>query len=235
MSVRRFGLILLGLAVVVAFIGFLNHSNIINNWAITDFYANVTTELLSIVITILIIDKLNNDRAKKQAELQIQRQKTLDLYDEYETPGMVNVRMKTHLLLTKNNELDHPITFYEMYQTMCLSDPDSINPDTNEKNIDTWSYISTLILYFGKLGNYQRQNMLDKEFFQKFLGDFEYYYVRCLHNFFRVSILDAAARDRKSRVDLLESIVELAEWSGIDIKTSRFLITRDNDKDSTTE
>ena len=46
---------------------------------------------------------------------------------------MVNARMKIHLLLANNNRLDTPITFYEMYQKMCFSDPESTNPDTNEK------------------------------------------------------------------------------------------------------
>ena len=232
--VRRFGLILFGLAVVIILIGYLDHINIVSfgvnlNWLFTDFYANLATELISIAITILFIDKLNNDRAEEQIKLQIQKQKTLDLYDEYETPGMVNVRMKTHLLLTKNNELEDPVTFYEMYQNMCLHDPDSLNSVTNEKNIDTWAYISTLILYFGKLGNYRRHDMLDKELFKKFLGDFEYYYVRCLHNFLKVSIVDSTAREQESRVDLLKSIVELAEWSEIDIKNSRFFVERNND------
>ena len=136
--VRRFGLIFLLIALLISVIGYLDYLNVISfgenlNWVFSNFYANLATELLSIALTILIIDKLNNNRAEEQTKLQIQQQKTLDLYDEYETPGMVNARMKIHLLLANNNRLDTPITFYEMYQKMCFSDPESTNPDTNEK------------------------------------------------------------------------------------------------------
>ena len=65
--------------------------------------------------------------------------------------------------------------------------------------------------------------MLDKKLFKEFLGDFEYYYVKCLYKFLEVSIKDSMERGQESRVDLLKSINELAEWAEIDIQTSRFL------------
>ena len=47
--------------------------------------------------------------------------------------------------------------------------------------------------------------------------------MKCLYKFLEVSIKDSMERGQESRVDLLKSINELAEWAEIDIQTSRFL------------
>jgi len=225
--VQRFGIVLLSLSIFIASIGYFERISLFSfssslNWIFSDFYANLSTELFSIAITVLIIDKLNSNRSQDQIILQLQKERTLDLYDEYESPGMIKARMKIHLLLEKNNGLEKPVTFYEMYQNMSENDPNTINPNTNDKNIDTWTYISTLILFFGKLGQYRNNNLLDKNLFINFLSDFEYYYVRCLHRFIDISIIDSIKRDQPSRVELFRSIDKLAEWAKIDINSSNF-------------
>ena len=71
--VRRFGLIILLIALLISVIGYLDYLNVISfgenlNWVFSNFYANLATELLSIALTILIIDKLNNNRAEEQTK-----------------------------------------------------------------------------------------------------------------------------------------------------------------------
>jgi hypothetical protein len=55
-------------AVIIAVLGYLNqHGNLfIPTPIVTDFYANISTELISIAITILVIDALNERRAIQQ-------------------------------------------------------------------------------------------------------------------------------------------------------------------------
>lgn len=67
-SVRQVGLIMLISAIIIAVLGYLNqHGNLFLPVPIvTDFYANVSTELVSIAITILVIDALNERRAIQQ-------------------------------------------------------------------------------------------------------------------------------------------------------------------------
>ena len=61
----------IGLLILALFIGAYGYLNQHGNWQlplpfIADFYANVSTELISIVITILVIDGLNERRAIQQ-------------------------------------------------------------------------------------------------------------------------------------------------------------------------
>jgi len=55
-------------AILIAVLGYLNqHGNLFQPAPIvTDFYANISTELISIAITILVIDALNERRAIRQ-------------------------------------------------------------------------------------------------------------------------------------------------------------------------
>jgi hypothetical protein len=67
-NLQRVAVGLLVLALVIAVYGYLNQHG---NWQspfpfIADFYANISTELISIVITILVIDGLNERRAIQQ-------------------------------------------------------------------------------------------------------------------------------------------------------------------------
>jgi uncharacterized membrane protein len=67
-NLQRVAVGLLILALIIAVYGYLNQHG---NWQsplsfIADFYANISTELISIVITILVIDGLNERRAIQQ-------------------------------------------------------------------------------------------------------------------------------------------------------------------------
>ncbi len=67
-NVRQVGLAMLILAVAVALLGYFNqHGHLFTPLPlITDFYANISTELASIAITVLVIDALNERRTIQQ-------------------------------------------------------------------------------------------------------------------------------------------------------------------------
>src|SRR5574341_1341491 len=67
-SVRHVGLTMLVSAVFIAVLGYFNqHGNLLMPLpVVTDFYANISTELVSIAITVLVIDALNERRAIQQ-------------------------------------------------------------------------------------------------------------------------------------------------------------------------
>lgn len=67
-NVRQVGIIMLIIAVLTAILGYLNqHNNFFKPLSIiADFYANISTELASIAITILVIDALNERRTTRQ-------------------------------------------------------------------------------------------------------------------------------------------------------------------------
>jgi hypothetical protein len=66
-NVRHVALIMLVIALAIALIGYLN----LHHWLtpfpiVADFYANVSTELASIALTVLVIDALNERRSIQQ-------------------------------------------------------------------------------------------------------------------------------------------------------------------------
>ena len=69
-TIERFGAVLAVIALVVAVAGYINqHGGLLNLTNIFgDFYANVSSELISIVITVLVVDRLNRAREKRDNE-----------------------------------------------------------------------------------------------------------------------------------------------------------------------
>lgn len=67
-DVRRVAVLLLGFALLIGTVGYLNQQNKIpvHLPVFADFYANITTDLLSIALTVLVIDSLNERRATKK-------------------------------------------------------------------------------------------------------------------------------------------------------------------------
>ena len=75
-SVKRVAFILLVTALVIGVVGYLNqHSGLfVSLPIIADFYANVTAELASIAITVLVIDTLNERRSIQREKASLIRQ-----------------------------------------------------------------------------------------------------------------------------------------------------------------
>lgn len=69
-TIERFGAVLAVIALVVAVAGYINqHGGLLNLTNILgDFYANVSSELISIVITVLVVDRLNRAREQRDNE-----------------------------------------------------------------------------------------------------------------------------------------------------------------------
>ena len=69
-TIERFGAVLAVIALVVAVAGYINqHGGLLNLSNIFgDFYANVSSELISIVITVLVVDRLNRVREQRDNE-----------------------------------------------------------------------------------------------------------------------------------------------------------------------
>ena len=67
-SVRRVALALLLIAAITAILGYMNQHGglLLPIPVVTDFYANISTELASIALTVLVIDTLNERRAVQQ-------------------------------------------------------------------------------------------------------------------------------------------------------------------------
>lgn len=77
LTAQRFGQILLISALVVGVIGYINqHGSFSISAFLGDFYANISSELASIAITVLIIDQLNQRRDRRTNE-QIQREQLI--------------------------------------------------------------------------------------------------------------------------------------------------------------
>lgn len=79
LTARKFATALLASALIVGVIGFLNHQGYITfeesiAQIISDFYANIATEMASIAITVLVIDQLNEWRAEEQLKSQLIRE-----------------------------------------------------------------------------------------------------------------------------------------------------------------
>jgi len=78
-TIRKFGYLILLISIFLGILGYLGlHGFIFTDWKqnlLQDFYANFSTELFSLAITILIVDKLYENRAtaeeKKRLILQI--------------------------------------------------------------------------------------------------------------------------------------------------------------------
>lgn len=75
LTVRRVAVLFLFLASILVLLGYLNRQGLvisfIPNWFISDFYANISTDLLSIAITVLIIDGLNQQRLDEKEKSSI--------------------------------------------------------------------------------------------------------------------------------------------------------------------
>lgn len=69
-TIERFGATLALIALIVAVGGYINqHGGLVNLTTILgDFYANVSSELISIVITVLVVDRLNRTRELRDAD-----------------------------------------------------------------------------------------------------------------------------------------------------------------------
>jgi hypothetical protein len=72
-NVRSVGLTMLVSALLIAVLGYFNqHSNLLVPLPIVaDFYANISTELVSIAVTVLVIDALNERRAIQQEKANL--------------------------------------------------------------------------------------------------------------------------------------------------------------------
>lgn len=75
---RKLGIVLMLLGVVVGIVGFLNHYgklqlSVFATKFFSDFYTNISTDLISIALTILVIDRLNEQRATEQIKRQLIR------------------------------------------------------------------------------------------------------------------------------------------------------------------
>ncbi|MCI0353175.1 MAG: pentapeptide repeat-containing protein, partial [Acidobacteriales bacterium] len=81
LTVQRVGVVLLTLAVISGVIGYiLQHPEGFSlRQLITDFYTNVSTELTSIAITVLLIDTLNRRREQRVEESREREQLTRQL------------------------------------------------------------------------------------------------------------------------------------------------------------
>ena len=74
-SIQTFGIVLMLLAGVVAVVGYLNQHTVVSiSNILSDFYANVSSELISIVITVLVLDAMN---ARRQDRQELTRLKAL--------------------------------------------------------------------------------------------------------------------------------------------------------------
>ncbi len=75
-TIERFGATLAFLALIVAIAGYINQHGLLVNLTniLGDFYANVSSELISIVITVLVLDRLN---ARRQNVQELARLKAL--------------------------------------------------------------------------------------------------------------------------------------------------------------
>jgi hypothetical protein len=75
MTVRRVAVLFLLAAILLVILGYLNRKGqiigFVPDWFISDFYANISTDLLSIAITVLIIDVLNQQRLEEQEKSSI--------------------------------------------------------------------------------------------------------------------------------------------------------------------
>jgi len=76
LSAQRVGLLLALLALVVGVWGYIDQHESFNiSLFLRDFSANISTELASIAITVLIIDELNRQRSQRQEEMQRKKQR----------------------------------------------------------------------------------------------------------------------------------------------------------------
>lgn len=79
LSVRTIGAVLLVVALIITILGFLNQHNGFSlpqpiEYFVADFYANLSTEFISIAMTVLIIDQLYESRRNQQLKEQLIRQ-----------------------------------------------------------------------------------------------------------------------------------------------------------------
>lgn len=78
-TVRSLGIVALLLGILIAIVGYLNQHNGFYlgeflGQVIQDFYTNVSTDLASIALTVLVIDYLNERRAQQQLKAQLIRE-----------------------------------------------------------------------------------------------------------------------------------------------------------------
>ncbi|MGB7337529.1 MAG: pentapeptide repeat-containing protein [Phototrophicaceae bacterium] len=72
--IQTFGIFLLTIAAIIALWGYWSeHETFTMANLLADFYANVSSELASVVITILVLDRLNERRAKDDRKLELFR------------------------------------------------------------------------------------------------------------------------------------------------------------------
>ena len=81
LEVRRFGVVLLGLSMLTGVYGYsTSHHNADGtvdwNWEqfVSEYYANISSELFSVALTVLIIDYLNDRRQKAEEKQRLIRQ-----------------------------------------------------------------------------------------------------------------------------------------------------------------
>ncbi len=81
LEVRRFGVVLLLLSLISGIYGYSIHNRNPDgtvNWSwrqfVTEYYANISSELGSVAVTVLIIDYLNDRRQKQEEKLRLIRQ-----------------------------------------------------------------------------------------------------------------------------------------------------------------
>ncbi|MEM9951696.1 MAG: pentapeptide repeat-containing protein [Chloroflexota bacterium] len=74
-AIETFGIFLLTIAAIVAVWGYVSeHGTLTMSNLLNDFYANVSSELASIVITVFFLDRLNQRRATEEREIELFRQ-----------------------------------------------------------------------------------------------------------------------------------------------------------------
>lgn len=170
----------------------------------------VCSGLITIFFTVFFVERLNNLDWQDLSQKQFQQQKTLELYEEYDSAAMVESRGYAQRLLRQNQTHEQPSTYYELEEFYKSGDDLSA--------LELWLHTEAVIKYYRKLGNYFKSDLLDKTYFQRFMNqtDLARYYVQHIRPLLQLSIEQPPIGYHEYSQwfeDVFNNVADLMAWS----------------------